>query len=230
MDQAAGFILPFLPAVRRSADALRRQAAISAAAAQMLLVEELLAEHDPSAPAQARLLTNLSERLAGADSPAVLLARRLQSQADAQQPSAPAWSTYTNVRFGFSICYPQDIFTPEGESANSDGQRFKGPDGSILIVYGANDSMGDSLDDHLKQAAARLAGKEGKVTYTAKKETWAVASGRNGETVFYVKTTRAASQFKSFELTYKNSQTGIFSQVLPKISACFVSTAPVDVR
>ena len=137
-----------------------------------------------------------------------------------------AWSTYTNVRFRFSICYPQDLFVPEGESANSDGQRFKGPDGSILVVYGSNNVMGDSLEDHLKQVAARLAGEEGKVTYTVKRKTWYVASGRNGETVFYVKTIYAAGQFKSFELTYKNSQTGIFSHVLAKMSPCFVSTAP----
>ena len=32
------------------------------------------------------------------------------------------WMRYVNVRFQYAICYPQDLFVPQGEPANSDGQ------------------------------------------------------------------------------------------------------------
>ena len=63
--------------------------------------------------------------------------------ADIPRPTA-AWQTYTNERFGYQICYPADVFMPQGESDNSDGQRFFAPHGGHLTVFGrfAPDTLG----------------------------------------------------------------------------------------
>src|ERR1041385_1585764 len=58
----------------------------------------------------------------------------------AQVPAADhhTWKVYTNVRFHYSICYPQDLLVPQGEAENSDGQKFVAKDGAKLIVFGRN--------------------------------------------------------------------------------------------
>ena len=32
------------------------------------------------------------------------------------------WETYTNERFGFSVCYPSDLLRPEAAPDNNDGR------------------------------------------------------------------------------------------------------------
>ena len=39
------------------------------------------------------------------------------------------WKSYTNERFQYAICYPEDLLVPQGESPNSDGQKFLTKDG-----------------------------------------------------------------------------------------------------
>src|SRR5215470_7575220 len=56
------------------------------------------------------------------------------------------WMTYVNVRFQYAICYPQDLFVPQGEPANSDGQRFlSNKDNAELAVYGSNNALDETL-------------------------------------------------------------------------------------
>jgi len=135
-----------------------------------------------------------------------------------------AWKVYTNVRFQYSICYPQDLLVPQDEAENSDGRKFLAKDGAQLIVFGRNNALNESLKDALGDAASRLAGPSGKVTYSAIKPDWFAVSGRNGHSVFYAKTLYAHEQFKSFELTYDSGASALYKPVISRLAGCFVNT------
>jgi hypothetical protein len=145
---------------------------------------------------------------------------------NAQAPATGqhTWKVYTNVRFQYSICYPQDLLVPQGEAENSDGQKFVAKDGAKLIVFGQNNALNESLKDALEDTASRLAGASGKVTYKAIKPEWFVASGENGLSIFYAKTLYARGQFKSFELTYGSTASTVYKPVITRLAGCFLNT------
>lgn len=158
---------------------------------------------------------------------AVVFAAACKNSVQARQATAADhfWKNYTNVRFQYKICYPADLLVAQGESENSDGQTFLAKDGAKLIVYGQNNALNDSLKDTLQDTASRLAGSSGKVTYQVLKPSWFVVSGRNDGSIFYAKTLYANHQFKSFELTYEDSQSGVYGPLVKRLSACFADLA-----
>jgi hypothetical protein len=109
---------------------------------------------------------------------------------DVAQSSADArtWRTYINARFQYAVCYPDDLLVPQGETENSDGQKFLAADGRHLFVYGHNNALDEPLRDAFAAVGSRLASASGKVTYKVLKPNWFVVSGQNGATVFYAKT------------------------------------------
>ena len=135
------------------------------------------------------------------------------------------WQSYTNVRFQYSICYPEDLLVPQGESPNSDGQKFLAKDGAQLLVFGRNNALDESLRDVLAHTEARLADAQGRVTYKVRKPNWFVVSGQNGQTIFYAKTLYSHDQFKSFELSYDRSKAAIYQPLIGRIAACFADLA-----
>jgi hypothetical protein len=139
-------------------------------------------------------------------------------------PDHHTWKVYTNVRFQYSICYPQDLLVPQGEPENADGQKFLAKDGARLIVFGRNNALNESLKDVLDETASGLAGASGKVTYKVIKPDWFVISGKNRQSVFYAKTLYSHEQFKSFELTYDSSASTFYKPVISRLAACFVNT------
>jgi hypothetical protein len=143
-----------------------------------------------------------------------------QSSADAR-----TWRTYTNVRFQYAVCYPEDLLVPQGESENSDGQKFLAADGGQLIVYGHNNALDESLRNAFAAVGSRLAGASGKVTYKVLKQDWFVVSGQSGATVFYAKALYSHGQFKSFELTYNSSAAAVYEPVIRRLAECFADLA-----
>jgi len=131
------------------------------------------------------------------------------------------WKSYTNVRFQYAICYPEDLMIPQGESPNNDGEKFFAKDGGRLIVFGQNNALSESLEDELADTESRLAGASGKVTYKVLKPNWFIVSGQNGQTVFYARTSYNGEQFKSFELTYNRSAAEVYEPMISRLTTCF---------
>ena len=132
------------------------------------------------------------------------------------------WMTYVNDRFQYAICYPQDLLVPQGESANSDGQRFlSNRDNAELVVYGGNNALYQTLRQRLSDTESRLTDSSGKVTYKVQKANWFVLSGQNGQAIFYAKTLFSHDQFKSFELTYDRSAAALYDPLIGRFASCF---------
>lgn len=144
----------------------------------------------------------------------------------AQTPAAVHhnWKTYTNVRFQYSVCYPDDLLVPQGEAENSDGQTFLAKDGAKLVVFGRNNALNQSLKEAFEDTASRLSGSSGKVTYKLVKPSWFVVSGEKGQTVFYAKMLAADQMFKSFEITYDSKLSTTYSPVVSRLASCFVTS------
>jgi hypothetical protein len=135
------------------------------------------------------------------------------------------WKSYTNIRYQYAICYPEDLMIPQGESPNSDGQKFLAKDGAQLLVFGQNNALSESLKDALADTESRLVGASGKVTYKVLESNWFVVSGRNGQTVFYARTRYNGEQFKSFELTYNHSAAEVYEPLIGRLTTCFADLA-----
>lgn len=133
------------------------------------------------------------------------------------------WKIYTNVRFQYHVCYPADLMVSQGESDNSDGQKFVAHDGANLIVYGSNNALDSSLKDRFAETASRLHGASGKVTYKVSKGDWFVISGQNEQSVFYSKTIYNShdDQFKAFELTYDRTASAVYEPLIGHLAECF---------
>jgi hypothetical protein len=78
-----------------------------------------------------------------------------------------AWKTYTNERFGFSVCYPSDLLRPHTAPDNNDGRTFIGSNGAKIAAWGSLNVMGWTLADSARQDEKRLANDAGKITYKA---------------------------------------------------------------
>jgi hypothetical protein len=127
------------------------------------------------------------------------------------------YKTYTNARYGYSIAYPSNLLTPQGEADNGDGQAFRSQDGAAeMRVYGSQD-LGGGL------AEAYRAAQEGKdVTYRAMKGNWFVVSGRDGSKIFYQKTMRKGGVLKTFTIEYDESQKSTYDAVTAKVARSFI--------
>jgi hypothetical protein len=145
----------------------------------------------------------------------------------AQQTSdAHGWMRYVNVRFQYAICYPQDLLVAQGESDNSDGQRFlSSKDNAELAAYGTNNALNETLTQRLSDTAKRLAASPGKVTYKVQKANWFVVSGQSNDAIFYAKTFFSHGQFKSFELTYDRSLAALYNPLVARFVSCFTDLA-----
>ena len=114
---------------------------------------------------------------------------------------------------------------PQGESPNSDGQKFVAKDGAQLIVFGQYNALNEPLGALSASTAARLAGPSGRVTYKVLKPHWFVVSGENAQTIFYAKTLYSGDQFTSFELTYNHSAAAVYGPLIDRLNTCFSNVA-----
>ncbi|MFN3076410.1 MAG: hypothetical protein ABT940_05945 [Alphaproteobacteria bacterium] len=143
------------------------------------------------------------------------------------RPAAPvaelSWKTYVNSRYGYSLCYPEGVFVPQGESANSDGQSFLAKDGARLIVYGTHNVLSRTLEDQKGEAESRLVEDSGKITYRVLRKSWFAISGESKDHIFYVRTHKVQDDYISFELFYNASLAALYDKIVDRMSSCFVS-------
>jgi hypothetical protein len=146
--------------------------------------------------------------------------------------SKHTYQTYHNARFAYSISYPADVFVPQGESDNGDGQRFLSKDGRAELIiyagYAINDSQ-DTLQKRFREATAGRTAKQPQrvVTYKLIKDDWFVVSGREGGRIFYQKTifkkaeSNAPGVFKTLRIEYDEAQNRDYGTIVARLVASF---------
>ena len=150
---------------------------------------------------------------------ALLLAVQFFPPARTASAAATAhdWQTYTNARFGFSGCYPADVFRPQGEPENLDGQKFVSDDGASLLMFGRNNVLGQSLREAFQDASK---GDDADL-YTRLDKSWFVVSGRSGPRIRYRKTILSGDRFDTLQIAYDVAQRTRYDPLVARMAACF---------
>jgi hypothetical protein len=146
-----------------------------------------------------------------------ILAAILLSLALSQAVSAQTdYRTYSNARFGYSISYPADLLTPQGEAENGDGQIFKNADAEMR-VYGSNMLLNETLQKEYN-ALLRKYGKS--VGYKVLRANFFVVSGRRNGRIFYRKTMENSDgAFVTFEIEYREAKRAVYDKVTSRAAA-----------
>ena len=131
------------------------------------------------------------------------------------------WATYSNARFGYSLCYPAHLLRPQREADNGDGRVFTGTDGAELRVWGNYNALEQSLAEAMREDEGRLAADGATVTYRAARANWYVLSGRNRGTLFYWRRILTSDRFSSFDLHYPEKTASLWNPVAARLSRCF---------
>lgn len=154
--------------------------------------------------------------------PVLFSAALLAPTVSPAQPLPPGWDTYVNVRYGFQVCYPKDLFRPHGEPDNSDGQTLTARDGARLLVFGSNNVLAQSLPDRVRELVKDAGGAQARVTYHVTRPGWDVSSGSNGgDRIFYIKVFEREDQFIVLDLTYKAADQARYGPIAARMSRCF---------
>jgi hypothetical protein len=127
------------------------------------------------------------------------------------------WKTYTNDRFGFSVCYPSDLLRLEAAPDNNDGQTFVGSNGAKIAAWGSWNATDQTLADSAREDEKSL----GHVTYKAIREGFYVISGRKGDQIFYKRTALANGKFSAVQLTYPAADSALWNAISARVSQCF---------
>lgn len=139
--------------------------------------------------------------------------------------ASTAWPTYSNVRYGYAICYPAGVLRPQPEADSGDGRRFVGADGAELLVFGQWNADRASLPSWAMNEAQAYTGKRGHITYRAARPNWLVLSGTDGGRFeFYTKTIKRADEFVTFQLRYAAAQSQIYRPIVDRLSHCLTLT------
>ena len=138
--------------------------------------------------------------------------------ASGQQPQN-RWKWYTNVRFQYAVCYPENLMVPQGETVNSAGNTFLGSHGEKLVVYGENTelTLAQLRDQDMRETGENF----GPVSYIARLAHGYVISAGQPGMILYTKTFLSGSQTKSFTLVYPRSEQQQYDLIAKGLNVCF---------
>lgn len=133
-------------------------------------------------------------------------------------PAANGWETYVNERFGTTLSYPADIFTPGDPPENGDGRRFDGGDAALEVFAWAN-----SDNESAQSLKDRLVGTEGyaDVTYSPVGANWLVLSGFRGDDIFYEKYFFRGDTVHGFGMEFPRSEKPFYAPIVEQVENSF---------
>ena len=127
------------------------------------------------------------------------------------------WAIYQNARYGYEVSYPPDLFEPQGEADNGDGQIFSN-DAAEMRVFGSQMLLHKTLRGEFDA----LVKERENVSYKIFRRSYFVISGTESERIFYQKTAaRNDETFVTFYIEYDESQRGIYDKITARIVGSF---------
>jgi hypothetical protein len=133
------------------------------------------------------------------------------------RPAAFAWAKVRNVRFGFSLSYPADVFA-SGPAHTDERAAFLSRDGRASLVVSAGTTRGTTLAAHRR---ALMAGpyKGAEFDYTPRRAYWFVLSGVLGGDIFYQRVTFSCDRLTvhSWKLVYPLAERGLYDRIVEEM-------------
>jgi hypothetical protein len=153
---------------------------------------------------------------------AVLFAWLAAGQAAAREGTA-TWTAHRNERYGFSLQYPTDIFSPERSSEAGDGTVFSSADGQAKLLVGALPNEDGQSVAAYQDYVQRNSYADFAVDYHPLGSNWFVLSGDGGGKTFYEKVMFSCDGrlISSFALIYPTADKRRFDAIVEGIQATF---------
>ncbi len=127
------------------------------------------------------------------------------------------WKTYGNSRYGYSICYPADLFRPQAEADAHDGVIFDGPTPQEVLSVSGETAAPSKMADVLGLVVKTM---HGRSTYTAKGPDWQVASGLAEGKIFYSRVVAGENVVAQLILSYPAADKTLYAPVIKRMNAC----------
>jgi len=128
----------------------------------------------------------------------------------------PAYATYCNARFGFTVRYPRSLkMGPPPE--NDDGREFLAKDGFSMTASGINNAADDTLASEMAEWRRDFT----RVTYQATGRNWFVLSGTKAGKIIYVKAYVGKGSINHLYITYPAKLKTKYRKVVATISSSF---------
>ncbi|MET0269227.1 MAG: hypothetical protein ABW173_02255 [Sphingomonas sp.] len=125
------------------------------------------------------------------------------------------WTTWRSERFGFSICYPAEIFSKRRESKTGHGVSVESLESAQLIAA-AVDYGGGTLAEPLRMERERLT----HVSLIGRGENWFVVSGWRVDQVLYTKAIKVGDRLYAVRLRYPRSTAARYDPIVERVARC----------
>ena len=132
----------------------------------------------------------------------------------------PKWGTYGNSRYGYTLCYPMHLVTPEPESDNGDGRIFVGRNDASIRVWGASNAETWTIKRAMNWRMDQFRKDGGKISYKKRNKDNFVFSGTRDGMILYHKGILEHGQWRSVELSYKPADRKIWDPVVTRVAGC----------
>lgn len=158
-----------------------------------------------------RLLTPLQQAFAVSSALLVLAGAAPLAAEPARQAAM-----YLNVKYGFSLAVPTDVFVPATTPKPEAGGLWQSRDGRArLLAVAAENASGDSLQSY---RSFLLEGhyKGALLDYAPMRDNWFVLSGRMGEMMFYERIMFACDgrYIYGWQLNYPAAERGAYDRIV----------------
>lgn len=138
-------------------------------------------------------------------------------------PNLDSWASVADLRLGFKIAYPSDVFEAKAVPQGSEGQVFVSRDGKAKLLIGAfanTDaySMAEYRDFLIKETYSGA-----DIDYAPVRNTWFVLSGnRNGETFYQrVSFTCGGGLISSWAMLYPQVEKGFYDRIVERVAPTY---------
>ncbi len=127
---------------------------------------------------------------------------------------------YLNMKFDFSIRYPCALIM-QGESPDGNGQEFKSRDGSACLRTFGELQEGAKLEAVLKSTIKEKQDAGEEILYKRVSDDWFIISSKRGQWYLLTKVIVKNSQVLTFQLSYTDARSKIFSGLDRRMAASF---------
>ena len=127
------------------------------------------------------------------------------------------WKTFGNSRYGYSVCYPADLFRPQAEPDAHDGVVFDGPTPQEVLSVSGETAAPSKMAEVLGLVVKTM---HGRSTYAAKGPDWQVASGLAEGKIFYSRVVAGENVVAQLILSYPATDKTKYAPVIRRMNAC----------
>jgi len=149
------------------------------------------------------------------------------ASADGVLGQSASWVVYSNERFGFSIGYPADIFTPAGEP-KEDSRYFVSADGKARLMVSASVNTTNETLLSYRAFVVRTSYSGARITYSRSDSRHFVLSGYKGDEIFYERVEMACRGrlVSGWQIVYPTVERGTYDAIVERMSRTWRPETP----